>query len=342
MHVRAISPIHLSRLVLAGAAAILFVAAFDRAHTKSTMTAVTQDFMKSLNADQKAQISFKFEDEERFHWDYRPVPRKGLPLREMSAFQKHLAHAMMSAGLSQSGFIKASTIMSLEDVLREIEKDSGERRNPEKYYFSVYGEPSDDGTWAFKVDGHHLSLNYTFVKGQMVAAPTFFGSNPYETRVGPRKGLRPLHREEDIGRELYDALTAEQRKTAVVAEVAYDDIITNSFKDTKKMEGQPNGLPVGKLNAKQRAIFDQLVAEYANNMPPDLAAERLDRVKKAGNQTHFAWAGGGAKGDKHYYRVSGPGFLIEYNNTQNDANHVHSVWRDYDGDWGWNLLKSPK
>lgn len=330
------------RLALGGTAALLLMAALERTHTQATMTGVAQDLLKSMNADQKAAAVMPFDAEERFNWNYRPVPRKGLALREMSPFQKHIAHALLSAGLSRGGYLKASTIMSLEDVLREMEKDSGERRNPEKYYFSFFGEPSDDGTWGFRVDGHHLSLNYTFVKGQLVASPTFFGSNPHQVPGGPRKGLRPLGKEEDAGRALYQALTPDQQKTAVVAAEAYPDIITDSFKDTKKIEGQPKGLSVGKLNAKQKALLDEVVGEYATNVPEDIAASRLDRVKKAGANVYFAWAGGGNKGDKHYYRVWGPDFLIEYDNTQNGGNHTHSVWRDLQADWGWTLLKAAK
>src|SRR5262249_55504429 len=159
---------------------------------------------------QKAKATFGFDDAERMHWFYVPIERKGLPLREMSPYQKHLASALLSAGLSQNGYIKAVTIMSLEDVLRMMEKDSGERRNPEKYYFSIFGTPSDAGRWGYRVEGHHVSQNFTVANGHVVDGPSFFGANPAEVRQGPRAGLRTLAAEEDLGRDLIASLDPEQ------------------------------------------------------------------------------------------------------------------------------------
>jgi hypothetical protein len=329
----------LFRLVLAVGAVFALTAAYQKAHTPQTMTTAAKELLRTLSPEQKAKIQFKLGDEERFTWDFRPVPRKGLPVREMQAFQKPLAHALLGASLSQRGYIKAATIMSIEDVLRIAEKDDGERRNPEKYYFSVFGEPSETGSWALRVDGHHLSVNFTVVGGKVIAAPTFFGSNPHEVQTEPRKGLRVLSREEDLGRELVQTLTPEQRKVAIVAEKAYPDIITDN-KKTAVLKDQPMGLAVSKLTSKQKAMLDEVVAEYANNMPEDVAAARLDQYKKMTGQIYFAWAGGVNKGDLHYYRVQSPTFLIEYDNTQNKGNHVHSVWRDFKSDFGLDLLSA--
>ncbi len=320
---------------------VMLTAAYQKAHTAQTVSAAASELLRTLTAEQKAKIQFKLEDEERFTWDYRPVPRKGLSVREMEAYQKPLAHALLSASLSQRGFIKATTIMSLEDVLRIAEKDSGERRNPEKYYFSIFGEPSETGTWAMRVDGHHLSLNLTVVKGKIVAAPTFFGSNPHEVRALPnRNGLRVLNREEDLGRELITSLTADQRKVAITDEKAPADILTDNHKRLPDLPaGQKNGLAVSKLNAKQKAILDELVMEYTGNLSDDLAAARLDVYKKSTGQLNFAWSGGINKGDGHYYRLQSPTFIIEYNNTQNGGNHVHSVWREFGNDFAIANLK---
>ena len=281
---------------------------------------------------------FPMNSEERYVWDYRPVPRKGLQVREMDAYQKNLAHALLAAGLSQTGYIKATTIMSIEDVLKTIEKDSGERRNPEKYYFTFFGEPTTTGTWALRIEGHHLSLNYTIVDGRIVASPTFMGSNPHEVRIQPRAGLRVLKNEEEIGRELIQSLSADQKKTAILTEKAYNDIITDNKKRAEMMN-QPNGLPVSKLNAKQKVILDRLIAEYAGNLPEDMAAARLEEAKKTMSQTYFAWAGVEEKGGPHYYRIQSPTYIIEYGNTQDKANHVHSVWREFNGDWGLDMMK---
>jgi len=296
-------------------------------------------FLASLTPEQRAKATFSFQDEERLNFHFIPRERKGLQLREMTPTQRHLAHALLSAGLSQGGYIKATTIMSLEDVLRILEKDSGERRNPEKYYFSVFGDLSNKGAWGYRVEGHHLSQNFTVVNGRVADVPSFFGANPAEVRDGPRKGLRALAAEEDMARELMLSLDAEQRKVALVSAEAYKDILTEA-KRKAALEGQPSGLPGSKLTSRQFALLQGLVEEYAHNMPDQLAQARMEQFRKAGRNVHFAWAGVVDKGGPHYYRVQAPTFLIEYDNTQNNANHIHSVWRDFNGDFGLDLLKS--
>jgi hypothetical protein len=229
--------------------------------------------------------------------------------------------------------------MSLEDVLRVVENDtSGERRNSEKYYFSIFGQPSESGTWGYRVEGHHVALNFTVVDGKVVGSPAFFGANPAEVRQGPRKGLRALAKEEDLARDLMAALTPEQKKTAIVTATAYKDILTAAERKAA-LKGQPSGLNSAKMNARQRELLQNVIEEYAHNVPEQLAQARLEKLKKAGNNIFFAWAGGEDKGGPHYYRVQTPTFLIEYDNTQNNANHIHSVWRDFDGDFGLDLLK---
>ena len=227
--------------------------------------------------------------------------------------------------------------MSLEDVLRVLEKDSGERRNPEKYFFSIFGEPAEKGTWGYRVEGHHVSLHFTVVDGKVVGSPTFLGANPAEVREGPRKGLRVLSAEEDLGRAILESLDAAQKKVAIVSDTAYPDILTEASRKAA-LKGQPSGLSAAKFTPKQKALLTDLLSEYAENLPEDMAEARLNRIKQAGNNLFFAWAGVAERGGPHYYRVQGPTFLIEYDNTQNKANHIHSVWRDFDGDWGQDLL----
>jgi len=248
-----------------------------------------------------------------------------------------LALALLSAGLSQSGFIKATSIMSLEDVLKVIEKDTVDRRHPGKYHFSIFGTPSDQGTWGYRVEGHHVSLHFTMSKGKLAGTPTFFGANPHEVRQGPRAGLRVLAQEEDLGRSFMQSLDAAQQKTATVDAKAYADILTEASRKAA-LKGQPNGLPVSKLNARQKALLNDLMEEYVSNVPESVAAQRRDQIKKAGNNMFFAWAGPVEKNQPHYYRISSPVFLIEYDNTQNEANHSHTVWRDYEGDFGLDML----
>jgi hypothetical protein len=327
-----------ARLLAAGMGIFLLTSAYYRIHSAAIMSEAAQHFLASLTPEQRSRAVFRFEDNERFDWHYIPRERKGLPLREMTPPQRHLAQAVLASSLSQSGYIKATTIMSLEDVLRIIENDSGERRNPEKYYFSIFGEPAEKGTWAFRVEGHHVSLNFTIANGQVAASPTFFGSNPAEVRQGPRKGLRVLGREEDLGRDLLVALTPEQKKIAIVDAAAYPDILTAASRKAA-MNGQPSGLSISKMTRQQRELLDALVSEYVHDVPDQVAAARAEQVHRDEDKLYFAWAGVEQKGGPHYYRIQAPSFLIEYDNTQNEANHIHSVWRDFENDFGLDLLK---
>ena len=308
-------------------------------HTVSLMTETANRFLAALSSEQRAKATFQFSDDERMNWHFIPKERKGLTLREMSPYQRHLASALLAAGLSQTGYIKAVTIMSLEDVLKALENDSGERRNPEKYHFTVFDTPSDTGTWGWRVEGHHLSQNYTVANGQAVDGPSFFGSNPAEVRQGPRKGLRTLADEDDLGFEVIHALNEPQQKIAIVDPKAYSDILTAASRKAA-LQGQPSGLPAAKMNARQFDALRALAELYAYNLPDDLAERRMDQINKAGRNVYFAWAGGIKPGDPHYYRVQTPSFLIELDDTQDNANHIHSVWRDFSGDFGGDLLKA--
>src|SRR5207244_5908704 len=194
-----------------------------------------------LDPDQRGKATFAFDTDERMNWHFIPKERKGLSLREMTPYQKHLASALLAAGLSQTGYIKAVTIMSLEDVLKIIENDSGEHRNPEKYYFSVFGTPSDSGTWGYRVEGHHLSQNYTVVNGKVIDGPSFFGANPAEVRQGTRKGLRTLAAEDDLGLEAIQSLDGQQQKIAIVDPTAYKDILTAASRKAA-LDGKASGL----------------------------------------------------------------------------------------------------
>jgi hypothetical protein len=303
------------------------------------MTDTANNFLVSLTAEQRARATFPFEDEERFNWHFIPRPRKGVPLKEMTPEQRHLAQALLSAGLSERGNIKAATVMSLEEVLRVLEKDTIGRRDPDGYFFSVFGNPARQGTWGYRVEGHHLSLNFTLAKGGLAGGPTFFGANPAEIRQGARRGLRALAPEEDLARDLLVSLSTGQRGVAIVNATAYKDILTEASRQAA-LQGQPSGLSASRMDARQREKLKALLDEYAGNLAPELAAGRAEQIRKAGSNVFFAWAGGAERGQPHYYRVQAPDFLIEYDNTQNDANHIHSVWRDFKGDFGLDLLKS--
>jgi hypothetical protein len=310
----------------------------QRSQSAAVMLDVARNYLVSLSAGQLAKVKIGFATEERMNWHYIPRPRKGLPFAEMDAAQQHLARALLSSGLSQRGYIKASTIMSLETILKELEQGSGPLRDPQLYYFSVFGEPSADRAWGWRVEGHHLSLNFTLAEGQLVAStPSFFGSNPAEVRQGPRKGLRVLAGEEDRARALLQSLSESQRRTAIIQADAPGDILTANHR--KADIGSPAGLPATALTPPQVDLLMDLVGEYAWNMPEDISSERIRQLREAGiEKIHFAWAGSLERGKPHYYRVQGPTFLIEYDNTQNDANHIHAVWRNLLGDFGADLL----
>jgi hypothetical protein len=314
------------------------MSAYHRADSVSVITQAANHFLDALTPEQKATAVIPFESDERQNWFYTPVPRKGLQLREMSPYQKRLATALLAAGLSQQGFIKAETIMSLEDVLKIMEKDDGERRNPEKYYFSIFGTPSDSKAWGYRVEGHHVSQNYTVVNGKVADTPSFFGSNPREVLQGPRKGLRILAQEEDLARNLMESLNEDQKKVAIVDKEAYKDILTTNSRQAA-LKGQASGLSAAKLDERQFGLLTNLLNMYADNMPEQLARARMEKVKAAGKNIYFAWAGVVEKGGPHYYRVQSPTFLVEYDCTQDHANHIHSVWRDFNGDFGMDVLK---
>jgi hypothetical protein len=256
----------------------------------------------------------------------------------MTSEQKQLAHALLAAGLSQQGYIKAVSIMSLDEVLKLLEGGKGPQRDPEGYFFTVFGEPSASGTWGYRIEGHHLSQNFTIVNGKVQGAPSFFGTNPAQILEGPRKGLRVLASEEELGRQLVKSLTEDQQKTAVVSKDAPKEILTEASRKAA-LSGQPSGLMISKMNASQRAIFQSLLDVYCQNMTDQIDQTREDQIKKAGDNIYFAWAGGEEPGQGHYYRIQSPSFLVEFDDTQDHANHIHSVWRDFNGDFGEDLLK---
>ena len=311
-----------------------------RMRSAGVMAEAANKFLASLTPEQKAKANFEFGDGQRFDWHFIPRDRKGLPLKDLDENQRKLAMEFMKTGLGPAGYQKATTIMSLEPVLAQLEGPSRRfPRDPELYYFSVFGTPSAKSPWGWRVEGHHVALNYTVVKGEMVSnTPLFFGANPAEVREGERKGLRALAGEEDKGRELIQALDEKQRAVAVFDKTAPGDIITMNKRKADPLK--PEGVAAGQLNKQQKALLEKLLDEYLSRMPQDIAGERSKKLRGAGfDKIYFAWAGGMNKGDPHYYRIQGPTFLVEYDDTQNNANHIHSVWRDFNGDFGEDLLR---
>lgn len=320
-------------------AALAFVSAaeVDPKASIEDMTKAARAFVATLDEAGLAKARLPFDSERRFEWFYTPVARHGLPLKGMSAAQQKAALELLRAGLSEKGYSKTQTIITLEPVLAEIENNPV-RRDPALYYVTIFGDPAPSGAWGWRFEGHHVSLHWTFVAGRSLAStPQFLGANPAEVRQGPKKGLRALAAEEDLGRSLLRSLSDEQRREAVIAETAPRDIVTTHAREAAIAEAR--GLPFSRMSEAQRGMLLTLLEEYAGVQRPAVAAERLRRVREAGiEKVVFAWMGGPERGQGHYYRVQGPTFVVEYDNTQNDNNHIHSVWRDFKGDFGRDLL----
>lgn len=293
------------------------------------------NFIATLTPEQRTKAVFELKSDERVNWHFIPKARNGLPCADMSPAQRHLAHALLATTLSHRGYFKAATIMSLEQVLFDLE-NKAPHRNAELYYFSFFGKPGQD-VWGWRAEGHHLSLNFTVRGDTVLATPSFMGSNPAEVLAGPRQGLRILAKEDDLGRQLVKSFDDAQRKLAVITNTAPSDIITSNARKAKRLE--PAGLPVARMNKSQREILHALIDEYIARNRAEVARADWAKIEKAGwDQTSFAWAGGLDRGQGHYYRVQGPTFLLEYDNTQNNANHIHAVWRDFENDFGDDLL----
>jgi hypothetical protein len=339
-------------------AALLFCCAHIAfAHTPAQeMSDAANNFLASLTTEQKAKATYEFTNDERFDWHFVPKPRKGLPLKDMTPAQHALAHALLSSGLSQRGFAKAATIMSLDQILFDIEGKGTRPNSPTRdaglYFFTIFGQPGAD-PWGWRVEGHHLALNFVVNKKEVLAVtPSFFGANPARVLDGPRKGLRVLGQEEDLARDFVHSLTPEELKIAIITNVAPRDIITGNSRKAQRLD--PLGLSSSALNTDQNAKLMKLTQEFVSRYRPEIADSVLkesrnasqassspdpSRITHQASEIHFAWAGGTEPGQGHYYRIQTARLLIEYDNTQNDANHIHTVCRDLSNDFGDDVLK---
>jgi len=304
------------------------------------MASAANKFLAALSAEEKSKATFEFKDKERLNWHYIPRDRKGLAFRDMNLDQQRLAHGLIRSALSQHGYAKATNIIALETVLAELEGAGARfRRDPGLYYISIFGKPDAKGAWAWRLEGHHLAVNMTVIDGKLVTStPSFYGANPAEVRQGPRKGLRILADEEDLARQFVKSLPPDLRKAAIFAETAPKEIVTEAKVKIEPLE--KTGIEAGKLNREQKDALLKVIKVYVDRYRPELAKDDLAKIEKAGfDKIQFAWAGGVERGEGHYYRIQGPTFLMEYDNTQNNNNHIHSVWRDFEGDFGEDLLR---
>jgi hypothetical protein len=322
-------------LAIACTAAMLII------HTASAeplqLVTAARAFLDSLTPAQRERVQLPFETDERFVWYYTPVSRRGLPLKDMNETQRQAAMSLLRTGLSEPGYAKAETIRALEDVL--VEMGGNPRfRDRDLYYFTVFGTPGAQATWGWRYEGHHLSQHWTIVNGKaLVTTPQFFGANPAEVRQGKLRGTRALATEEDLAYALLGSLDDAQRTLAIVDRNAPSDVLTGNSRQAAIQADL--GLPYSKLTAPQQAMLFELIEAHARATLSATAAERLARLRAAGvDKIKFAWMGATQRSKGHYYRIQGPTFLIELDNTQDAANHVHAVWRDFDGDFGRDLL----
>ena len=312
--------------------------AYQQGNEVREMAEGAQHFLASLSPDQRTEATFSFGDEERFNWHYIPRPRKGVDFGHLDAAQRKMAHAFLATGLSRIGYLKASNVMYLEQILHDLENGSP-TRDPDAYFFCLFGEPSPTGDWGWRLEGHHLSLNFTIEKGKVVSStPSFFGANPAEVRQGPQIGLRALYEEEELGRRLLKSFAGPQREKVLIDAEAPADILTRALPKVER--GAPEGVTMSEMTKEQTKLLMALLEEYAHRLRAELAEAELQRLRKAGlEKIHFAWAGGSEQGQPHYYRIQGPTFVVEYDNIQNKANHIHTVWRNFENDFGRDLLR---
>ena len=318
-------------------------ATYRSPETARRMAAAAASFLASLIEGQRDLAHFPFEGDERYAWNYTPFPRNGLRLINMNREQQQAAFALFDAGLSARGASQARQIIALEPILRETERIELRLtrwvRDPELYWISIFGEPGGSAPWAWRAGGHHLGLHFTIVDRDLLSpTPLFFGANPAEVRHGPETGMRTLPEEEDLARALLRSLDPARRAVAQVSSNAPADILTEVCR-TPDPAVLPTGLAYGAMSGEHRGLLVRLIRHYVERAADEVAAREWARIEQAGLQpVTFAWAGPDEPGHGHYYAVKGPTFMIEYDNTQNGANHIHSVWRDFTNDWGEDML----
>jgi hypothetical protein len=316
------------------------------AHARATaarMAEAATALLEALGSEMRAQASYPFGGDERYQWAYTPGPRHGLHLKAMTAAQRRAALRLFDAGLSARGAAQAQQIIAHEAILHETERieqrPSEDERDPELYWFTIFGTPGGAAPWGWRANGHHLALNFTVIDGAVIApTPLFFGANPAEVHHGPTRGLRILAAEEDLARVLLGSLDTSQKALAIVDQVAPSDILTRNYRLADPAT-VPHGIAFAALSGEQRGHLAGLVRQYVDRTAAELSAQAWARIERAGLEAlTFAWAGPEERGHGHYYAVKGPTFLIEYDNTQNHANHIHSVWRDLTNDWAGDVL----
>ena len=315
-------------------------------HSPATgeMAAAAGQWLDSLAPEQRAKATFSYLDGERLFWYYPPLNRHGLPLRDMNPAQRDLAYALMAATLDAATYEKAAAIMQHENILGPLEVEEGTAswdRNPLLYYWTVFGSPGNAANepWGWRVEGHHVSLHFSVWGDEVTAVtPFFLGANPAEVPKGPQQGLRILGHREDLAIELMSTLTPEQRAKAVIHDKAPWDI--PMYNATRAAVHEGEGLAGAEMNGTQKELLLSLVTEYVNQVRPEVAQERLEAIRQRGvDNFRIVWAGATDRSRDHYYRIHGGSFIVEFDNIQNGANHIHSVWREVENDFAQDVLR---
>ncbi|MEA5139194.1 DUF3500 domain-containing protein [Arcicella rigui] len=320
----------------------IFHSAFSQKNSSQSSLDATKAFLATLNPEQLATVSYPYDSEERSNWYYIPKERNGLWLKSMNEIQRKAAIEILKSTLSEQGKDKAIAIMQLEIILKEIENviPESDRRNPLKYYFTVFGTPSATSTWGWRIEGHHLSLNFTSQNNKVISGtPLFMGTNPAIVPSGNQKGYQILKDETNLGFELLASLSEGQKKKAIFSEDPFFDILSANC--PKPQPVVYKGIGFDELNDDQQKKLMKIVALYVKNYPLGFADEFMRKIEKAGlNKLRFAWSGEQKNtGKGNYYCIQNDVLLIEYDNTQNNANHVHSVVRDLTNDFGEDFLR---
>lgn len=343
------------------------------------MVQAASDLLDSLPADLQSQAHFAFDDPARANWAFYPremanKENYGVPLWALDPHQGNLALKLLAAGLSTLAYGKVAAIRSLDLILDERENyQRTQWRDPNRYWVAVYGEPGETGTWAWSFEGHHVSVNHTITDGRAVSStPIFLGASPFEFGDPGHPIMRPLGDEEEAARTLVASLSEEQMEAALLDPNAPIDMVVPNvsqipdlaipgdphadlpmFQDVHlsmpddvrhnlRLEAaNPRGLPLAQLDGSQQTLLTELVGVYLGRLPADLLASERARLDNAGwTGMHFAWAGTTERRGPHYYRIHSQDLLIEYNCVQDDATHIHAVWRNPRGDFGEDPLRS--
>ena len=307
------------------------------------IVAAANAFISILDSAQKARALYPFDTDERYNFHFFPIEnRKGISFNELTSSQKQAAKNLIKTCLSEDATKKVNEIMELENVLKQIEnrKADDHYRDPGKYNVTIFGLPGNNTTWGWRFEGHHICFNFSAKDKKLVSGtPGFFGANPATVRTGPHKGLQVLKEETEKGFALLHSFTKEQLKKAIIDKTAPGDIIT--FISRKAMIDNPAGVLYSEMTTTQQEQLLQLINVYVHRYTKLFAAEMLKEIQQAGlNNLRFAWAGFTEPdaGKPNYYRIQGPTIIIEYDNSQNNANHIHSVLRDLKNDFGGDLL----